>query len=106
MKPITDVLREIRGGKAVKTLSRMFAEVVLAVDETGKPGELTIKLKVKPEKGGGSAKVISCVANAKKPHDDIPEAIFFSDAEGDLHRSDPAQAEMNLTDASQDRQTH
>lgn len=94
MRPITDVLREVRQGRAVVQGSRLLAEVVQAVDETGKPGEVTITIKVKPEKGGGSQKTLSVVVKAKKPEADIPEAVFFSDPEGDLHRDDPTQHEM------------
>ena len=94
MRPITDVLRDIRRGRAVEQASSMMAELVRAVDETGKPGELTLKIKVKPEKGGGSQKTITCEVKAKKPVQDIPEAVFFSDPDGDLHRTDPAQSEM------------
>lgn len=99
MRPITDVLRDIRRGRAVEQATRLLAEVVRAVDETGKAGEVTIKMKVKPEKGGGSQKTITCEVKAKKPEADIPEAVFFSDPDGDLHRTDPAQSEM-FSDAS------
>ena len=75
MRPITDVLRDIRKGRAVEQATRLLAEVVRAVDETGKPGELTLKIKVKPEKGGGSQKTILCEVKAKKPEGDIPEAV-------------------------------
>lgn len=94
MRPITDVLRDIRKGRAVEQATRLLAEVVRAVDETGKPGSVTITLKVKPEKGGGSQKTISCDVKHSKPEADIPEAVFFSDADGDLHRTDPSQTEM------------
>jgi len=94
MRPITDILREIRRGRAVDQATRMLTEVVRAVDETGKAGTVTITLTVKPEKGGGSQKTIGVAVKAKKPEADIPEAVFFSDPEGDLHRSDPTQEEM------------
>lgn len=94
MRLITDVLREIRKGRAVDQASRELAEVVRAVDETGKPGQVTIILTVKPEKGGGSQKTIIAAVKSKKPTGDIPEAVFFSDPDGDLHRSDPTQSEM------------
>ncbi len=94
MRPITDVLRDIRRGRAVDQATRLLAEIVRAVDETHKPGELTIKIKVKPDKDGGSGKTLVCEVKAKKPEIDIPEAIFFSDPHGDLHRSDPEQKEM------------
>ncbi len=94
MKPITDVLRDIRRGKVVDRATEMLAEVVRAVDETGKAGELTIKLSIKPEKGGGVIKTISAKVTAKRPEGDLPEGIFYSDRDGDLHRTDPAQPEM------------
>jgi hypothetical protein len=94
MRPITDVLRDIRRGRAVEQATRLLAEIVRAVDETHKPGELTLKIKVKPDKDGGSGKTIVCEVKAKKPELDIPEAIFFSDVDGDLHRTDPSQQEM------------
>lgn len=99
MRPITDVLRDIRRGRAVEQATRLLAEVVRAVDETGKPGSVTLTLTVKPEKGGGSQKTIIAAVKAKKPEGDIPEAVFFSDPDGDLHRTDPAQSEM-FSDAS------
>jgi hypothetical protein len=94
MKLITDVLRDIRKGRAVEIASLKLAEVVQAVDATGNKGEVIIKLTVKPEKGGGSQKIIDCKVTAKLPLEDIPEAIFFSDRDGDLHRSDPDQRTM------------
>lgn len=94
MRPITDVLREVRQGRAVVLASQLLADVVQAVDQTGKAGEVTIKIKVKPEKGGGSQKTLAVEVKAKKPELDIPEAVFFSDAGGDLHRADPNQSEM------------
>lgn len=94
MRPITDVLREIRKGRAVDLASERLADLVRAVDETGKAGSVTITLKVKPEKGGGSQKTIAVEVKAKIPEIDLPEAVFFSDGEGDLHRSDPQQSEM------------
>lgn len=94
MRPITDILREIRKGRAVDLASQRFAELIQAVDETGKPGELTITLKVKPEKGGGSQKTVIPVIKCKMPEMDIAEGVFFSDEAGDLHRSDPAQKDI------------
>jgi len=94
MRLITDILREYRNGRAADLASRKLAELVQSVDETGKPGTLTITFKVKPEKGGGSQKTIACDIKAKMPEDDLPEAVFFSDQEGSLHRADPQQREM------------
>jgi hypothetical protein len=101
MRPITDVLRDYRKGKAVDLASARLAELVQAVDETNKVGEITIKIKVKPQKGGGSEKTLAIDVKSKIPEVDLPEAIFFSDGDGDLHRTDPAQQEMTFRDTAQ-----
>jgi hypothetical protein len=104
MKPITDIMREIRKGRAVDLASQMLAEVVRAVDETGKPGTITIKVSIKPEKGGGNQKTLTMTTESKVPRPDVPDAIFFSDEAGDLHRSDPQQKEMfSATDGERQR---
>lgn len=94
MRLITDILREYRNGRAADLATRKLAELVRAVDETGKGGTLSITFKVKPEKGGGSQKTIACDIKVKMPESDLPEAVFFSDEEGSLHRADPQQHEM------------
>jgi hypothetical protein len=99
-RPITDTLRAYRKGAAVDLATELLNEVVRAVDETNKPGEVTIKFKITPAEAGGSEKKVSIKISSKKPVRDIPDAVFFSDTAGDLHRNDPAQTEMQLEDAS------
>ena len=95
MKPITDILREVRRGRAVEIATEKLAEVVSAVDATGKPGKLTIEITVKPENGGGPQKTLLVKVTHKLPvADDIPEAIFFSDSDGGLQREDPDKGPM------------
>lgn len=106
MKPITDILRDIRKGMVAEAAGEELAQVVRAVTATGKPGSLTIKLTVKPQKGDSEQVVISSKLSATTPTADMPEAIFFADMEGDLHRNDPRQPEMfrnaDLGDAAVD----
>ena len=80
-----------------------LADVVRAVDETGKEGSVTITLKIKPTKHGGPEKTLVCEVKARKPIAEIAPAVFFSDAEGDLHRVDPRQEEMPLGQVSSDK---
>lgn len=96
MRLITDVLRDIRRGRPVEEATAALADVVRAVDETGKAGSVTITLHVKPAKHGGPEKTLLCEVKSKKPIADIAPAIFFSDDDGDLHRVDPRQEEMPL----------
>ena len=42
MRLFTDILREIRKGRPVEEASHALADVVRAVDETGKPGSVTL----------------------------------------------------------------
>jgi hypothetical protein len=94
MRLITDIMRDIRKGRLVEEATASLAELVRSVDEVGKAGSLTITLTVKP--GEGAEKSIHPTIAVKKPVKEIKEAIFFSDADGDLHRVDPAQSELGF----------
>lgn len=94
MRPITDVLRDIRKGRVVEQATEQLANVVRAVDRTGKSGKLTIELTIEPEKGGGSQKMIAAKVTSKIPVEDMPKGLFFSNEDGDLLRQDPSQGEM------------
>lgn len=100
MRLITDILRDIRKGRPVEEATNALADIVRAVDETGKAGSVTITLTVKPAKHGGPEKTLICEVKAKKPIAEIAPAIFFSDDDGDLHRVDPRQEEMELSEAN------
>lgn len=93
MRPITDILREIRGGDFVNSASDKLAELVKAVGATQKGGDITIKLKVKPDGEGAFTVVADCSTTVPKP-DVAKTATFFSDVDGNLVRSDPRQADM------------
>lgn len=96
MRLITDILRDIKKGRLVEEATAKLAELVRAVDETQKSGTLTITLTVKP--GDANEKTLVSAVKMSKPAKDIPEAIFFSDEDGDLHRTDPRQAEMEFAE--------
>lgn len=48
MRPITDILRDIRKGALVDELTDALNDAVRAVDTTGKAAAVTLKLTVKP----------------------------------------------------------
>jgi hypothetical protein len=100
MRLITDILREIRKGRPVEEATQALADVVRAVDETGKKGSVTITLNIIPSKHGGPEKTLVCEVKSKKPIADIAPAVFFSDQDGDLFRVDPRQEEMALSEAN------
>lgn len=102
MRPFTDVLRDIRKGRVVEAASDELAEVVKAVLDTAKPGELTLKLKVSPQGKGDNAVIVSAEVKSKRPVAKLPDALFFADLDGDLLREDPTQQRI-FTDAAGDK---
>jgi hypothetical protein len=97
MRPITDILREMRKGAIVDRATEELAAVMDAVQDTGKPGALTITLTITPEtdRRGIVDKVdITASVTPKIPRADLPKAAFFVTADNDLVRDDPRQSEM------------
>lgn len=94
MKPITDVLREIRRGRVVDDATLKLQRLVEAVTQTGKAGTLTLELTVKPNKNDKEQVVLISKVKCKTPEEELPEAIFFVDEDFDLVRDDPKQREM------------
>lgn len=47
IKSITETLRHVRGGVLLDEASEKLAEIVKAVDTTGRSGKLTIELQIK-----------------------------------------------------------
>lgn len=78
----------------VEAASDELAAVVKAVLDTEKAGELTLKLKLKPQGRGDNAVILTVQMTSKRPQADLPEAIFFADLDGDLLREDPTQTRM------------
>lgn len=110
MIPITDTLRQIRKGAGVEEATEQLNEVIKACMVTGKPGELTIKLKLKPDStvaGRNSISSAQCevemVVTSKAPRLPVPKAVFFATVQGELLRDDPDQAPL-LGDAEDRRQ--
>ncbi|NDV11649.1 hypothetical protein [Crenobacter caeni] len=91
MRLISDVLRDVRHGELIEDATTAMAELVKLVDETGKPGKLTIELTVKPASKGTGTMVVSDKMTIKKPELPRGETIMFGTPEGSLQLSDPRQ---------------
>ena len=91
-RPFTDTLSALRYGTLNDDLSDALHELVTKCDETGKPGELTLKIKLKPGKGG-QIEVFDDI-QVKAPKDERGSSIMFATPEGNLIREDPRQ--MNI----------
>lgn len=93
VRPITDTLRTLQGGLFLDKCSDLMAAVVKGVDDTGRPGKLTITLDVK--KAGGAVSVLAKVSD--KTPEEAPDAdLFWPTVEGNLSVENPNQRRLDL----------
>lgn len=96
-RPFFDTLRELRAGRTHDELTSALAEVLSAVRAAGKPGEVILRLKLRPPKKGGLAYVtIEDDVTVKVPKQDRGDTVFFPTADGGLSRQDPSQLDLGL----------
>lgn len=88
-RPITDTLRHIGGGVFIDQASEKLAELVNAVDASGKAGVLTITIAVKKATRGGAMHIGGKIA-LKKPAEDPMEAMLFATPRATSSRTTPA----------------
>jgi hypothetical protein len=100
--PFTRFLQEHRNGRLQSELADAVNELVEAIVEHGKPGSLTLTLKMKPAtKGLGNSLLVTDEVKVKKPMGERGESLFFADDHSNLSRRDPRQPEIpGLTDVS------
>jgi len=94
MRLFTDVIREMRNGALVDELSEKLNELVEAVETTNKVGALTLKIDIKPARGG--AYLVADDVKLKKPELDREATIFFVSDAFDLQRNDPNQLQLGI----------
>jgi hypothetical protein len=94
VRPFTEVIGDIAGGKVAADLSEVIAEVTKAVEETGKAGSLTLKIKIDPN--GDAMVTYEAEIISKVPRPSYGKTMFFTDYEGGVHRRDPRQTELPL----------
>lgn len=94
-KRFTDVLQDIRGGDVIHELTDQLRDVVTRVADTGRPGEIILKLKVKPaSKGAGATLIIEDDIKVKLPVHEKGTTILYATKDGDLQRNDPRQPQL------------
>lgn len=103
-RAIFDTLREIRAGALLDEASSALAEVVLAVQTTGKGGKVSIVVDLKPPARGSSRTIVVDAEVVKKvPVPDREVSVFFPTADGSLTKTDPAQMPLELKLAQRPR---
>lgn len=85
----------VRRGDFVADVDSAIAEVVQAVQETGKKGAITITLSIE-RKDTKSGSVISITDKIKQklPELPTPETYLWSDDAGNLFEDDPRQGKL------------
>ena len=94
-RPITDTLRHIGGGVFIDTASDRLAELVAAVDASGKSGRIELSITVKKATRGGAMHLTGKV-KLVKPAEEPMEALLFATPEGNLTADDPHQQQLEL----------
>jgi hypothetical protein len=95
IRPITDTLRHIGGGVFIDTASEKLAELVSAVDASGKSGKIDLSITVKKASRGGAMHITGKV-RLTKPAEEALEALLFATPEGNLVADDPHQQKLDL----------
>lgn len=93
-RPFAGWLIEQRAGVTHAELTEAMAQVVAAVLEHGKVGELRLSLKVK-RVGERMVEVADTIV-VKVPQGEREGSLFFTDLAAGLHRNDPRQPELPL----------
>lgn len=93
IRPITSTLALLQGGVFLELCSTKLAEVVQAVDETGKAGKLTITLDLK--RASGAIEIVAKVTN-KAPEEKPDSDLMWATVEGNLSQDNPSQRKLDL----------
>jgi hypothetical protein len=94
IRPIFDTLRHLGGGTVMDDAAEKLADLVKLVDQTGKAGELTIKIGLRKATAGALA--LSGEVKVKKPAEPKVEALLFATPEGNLLTENPNQGKLDL----------
>lgn len=89
-----DVLTDIDDGSLHEQLTELWPKVVQAVKDTNKPGELTIKLTAKLDRG--TMLVVASKVTTKLPAPATNPTLFYTDEEGNTTRHDPKQQTLKM----------
>jgi hypothetical protein len=94
-RSIIETLRHIGGGVFIDTASDKLAELVAAVDASGKAGRIALTIAVKKATRGG-AMLISGKVQLTKPAEEPMEVMLFATPEGNLVADNPHQQMLEL----------
>ena len=94
-----NMLAGMKRGAVLSDLDDTLKEVLLAINDTGKAGEVVLKIKITPDGKSDVDSPMYAVTETiavKKPRKSRGVAKFFGDEDGNLMRNDPRQQEMKF----------
>ena len=97
--PFSQQLAHMAKGSLDDTLTDELAELVKAINDTRQSGTITLKLELKPKVAANGEVIMIDVKpdyTVKPPAMPLLGATMYPTADGDLLRSDPDQAQLDL----------
>lgn len=80
--------------------NKSIGSLLNAIRETGKPGEITLTIAIKPDpKFGQGAVIVKPKVKVKLPEPDIAQKQMFIEEDGGLVEEDPRQTQIAFSDA-------
>lgn len=92
IRPFAAMLQDIQAGAVADDAAERLQDLVAAVNETGKKGQLVLTITVQPLKGNTHAVNVSGEVSLKAPKPEAHAGVFFFDKDGNLLRENPKQA--------------
>lgn len=90
-----NTIDQIRYGQLSDELTEKMTELTRVCKETGRAGELTLKIKIKP--GAAGQMELSDDVKVKMPEYPRSTTLMFATDDGGLQREDPRQKTLDLT---------
>lgn len=84
-------ITEIDYGNVNAKFGEKLSKLIAAVNDTGRSGEMTVKIAVKKE---GTMAVVTASSTSKIPEHPLNGSMFFFGEGGSLHREDPRQLKL------------
>lgn len=94
------LLQNKTGGVSLHDLDRELGDLVETVQQTGRPGVLTYKVKILPNAKKGVR--VEDTVDVKKPKEELGISYFWVGSGGALLRNDPNQSELQLRTVADD----
>ena len=95
------VINQMQSGALQEELSKKLNACVVRSRETGKPSELTLKIKIKPIGNSGQYELTEDVV-VKTPRPELGKTLMFGTQDGNLTRQDPNQRDLPLKSVEQE----